>query len=354
MRKETKSNLSKIINYLLNNNSINIDNNPKLYRIVMNDYNNLSRFFTDNFNIDIYKRESGSEVYLNKISYNNPLGFGKTASLLYFRYLFLTLSELAAYQEGGTPFWPDIESQVKLLYKNFFDHDLTVKENLRASQAVRELLIEKGYLKLKDQTGADGDVDAVFLYTLLKHPNKKDIKKRTLKISDNFEIQIKNKLLLTSSLNKSKDGFLFEKMRNNEKGVLDKINNFFENLVDEDGVGYVLLDWNDAFVLAYRGVGDFPKVSRKEDRLFIESVNFLDPYKHYDYSDFEDISKDTIVYRETKTLRDSLSVSVRFVIEKMLYYNLIIIDGDGYKTTNCVNHIKKEYNKETQLELRME
>lgn len=356
MNKELENNLSKITNYLLLNNSLNNRSNSDLYKIVNEHFNDLNKFYIKNFNLELRKDFSSSEISLRKISKNNPLGFKGLGSAMIFRYIFLTLSALSVYEVGDSPYWTHIEEKVKSQYKKYFNHDLTISENYKSSKLVRKFLVEKEYISLKEQEGDDDDPNSLYLYNVLKTPTSKGIRKKTEKDSVDLPTLVKTELLLNGCINKINNSALFSAMKENKDKCLDKADSFFNSIEDVDGCVYSIFDWGDAYVLIYKGANVFPRIGLKQDRLFVEIASLLKPYEKYTFDELITLSKQTVVYKETATLKDNLARNLKYVIDKMFYYGILAneknIDG-LYLVTECANYINKNYNEETQFELEL-
>lgn len=339
--------IPEILNFFMNNELLNKNNNKELYIITNENFYIVNRFIKDNFNIDLIKTNNGRSIKVNKLSNSNPIGLNKTTNIIQFRYLFLTLSVLAGYKENTSILWSDVEYKVKNLYKNIFNKDLDVREDFKASKLVREFLESKSYIVEIDKEEDLDETNNIYLYRLIQTPSQEDLKKIDADKEIPLDTKIKEFLILNGSLNKNNNSYLFNCMKNNVDGCLDKVSIFFNNFINSEDEGYYLLDWEDAYILIYNGYNIYPKMNTNEGTLFIEVIGLLESYESYTYKEIKEIVKKTFIYKERSGIKNNIDRETKNIIERMLYYGVLLEDNNNYKATKLSKYIKNNYKENT-------
>lgn len=345
--------LPGILNIFLLNGFLNKgETNRREYDLLTDNFKDINQFVYDNFGINFYKSKDNRSIRLNKLSSTTYTGFGKDVSVDTFRLLFLVLSSLAKVNVGDSILWSKLVDESSALYRICFNKDISVS---KANSSYKEInrFLTRNDINILEEIDASEDER---LYKLLKEVTSESIRKISINHDDNYFKQAKSFLLLNGCVSKDNNKELFNALKNNTQSCLYHTQNFFDKLKGDDGVGYYLMEFEDSYMLVYRGYNIFPKLMRNFDVLFIEVLSNLDLSRRYTYEDLETLVKGTVAYKQRIGIKNDLKNALKELINNLTYYGFMTIEFDNldeinvYIPTGSCSSIKSDYNEDGQME----
>lgn len=342
--------LPALLNIFLLNGCIIKDKEYKReYDLLISNFKDINKFVYDNFGVSFYKSRDNRVVKLNKLSGVNALGFKDKVNPDMTRMLFLVLSYLAKFNVGDSIVWANVEDESASLYKAMFDKNLSVYRSGSIYKNIREFLTNDNISILKEIDNEDDQ----YLYCLNQEVSPDSIKNINIEYEDNYFKEAKSFLLFNGCVNRSNNEKLFEALKNNTNNCFYFTQKFFDKLKGDNGKGYYLMDFDDSYMLIYRGYDIFPRLKTNIGVFFIELISKIDSSSSYDFDDLTEIAKETKAYKQRAGLRDSLNSNLREVLGNMIYYGFMRKEVDGekelYIPNESVRFIESDYMDTEQL-----
>lgn len=317
------------------------------YSIITNNYNELSEYLKDNFGLELIG--ANQKYLLRKYSAKDPVGINdKDDKTLYILFA-LMLSELTLRNVGDIIFWPAEFKPACDRYAEEYRNGerLISKEQHMYSKDISRYLIDNGYIS-EIRKEEEKDDEQFECYKLEIDIDQKLYKKIVLNkfLSGKNEIEqgkikVLQALLLNGYISKSENEEEYNLMKNGK--INQEVSNVFRQLLNNDGVGFELIEWDNYYIMSYKGTSGFPNPNNNEGMLAIEILSMLEPGETYAFDELVEKSKLTMAFKNRRGIKNELSRSLRSVLSNLISFGFLSKEEDKYYANGIVKNIKVEY-----------
>lgn len=317
------------------------------YNLITNNYNELSEYLKDNFGLELIG--TNQKYLLRKYSMKDPIGInGKDDKTLYILFA-LILSELTLRNVGDFIFWAtEFEPACNKYAEEYCDgKKLTSGEQYMYSKDILKYLIDNGYISeiKKDE---EKDNEQFECYKLEIDIDQKLYKKivlnKFLNGKDEIEqgkIKVLQTLLLNGYISKSENEEEYNLMKNSK--IHSKILDVFRQLLNSDGIGFELIEWDNHYMVSYKGASGFPNPNNNEGMLAIEILSMLKPGETYTFDELIKKSKLTMAFKNRSMIKNKLNSCLRSVLNNLISFGFLSKEEDEYYANGIVKNIKVKY-----------
>lgn len=317
------------------------------YNTIANNYNELSDYLKDNFGLELIL--TNQKYLLRKYSAKDPIGInGKDDKTLYIL-LALVLSELTLRNAGDFIFWAtEFESACNKYAEEYCDGErLTSEDQYMYNKQISKYLMDNGYMSeiKKDE---EKDNEQFECYKLEIDIDQKLYKKivlnKFLNGKDEIEqgkIKVLQTLLLNGYISKSENEEEYNFMKNNKIHLA--VLNVFQQLLNNDGIGFELIEWDNYYMMSYKGSSGFPNPNNNEGMLAIEILSMLRPGETYTFDELVEKSKLTMAFKNRRGIKNELNRFLRSALNNLISFCFLSKEEDEYYANGIVKNIKVNY-----------
>lgn len=317
------------------------------YNLITNNYNELSEYLKYNFGLELIG--ANQKYLLRKYSMKDPIGINSKDDKTLYILFALILSELTLKNAGDfIPWTTEFESACNKYTEEYCDgKKLTSGEQYMYSKDILKYLMDNGYISeiKKDE---EKDNEQFECYKLEIDIDQKLYKKivlnKFLNGKDEIEqgkIKVLQTLLLNGYISKSENKEEYNLMKNDKIHLA--ILSVLQQLLNSDGIGFELIEWDNHYMLSYKGTSGFPNPNNNEGMLAIEILSMLEPGETYAFDELVEKSKLTMAFKNRRGIKNELSRSLRSVLSNLISFGFLSKEEDKYYANGIVKNIKVEY-----------